>query len=327
MAVIYRVLNEEPSSIISQNPEVPADLDTIALHCLAKRPVDRYESAGEVARELKRFLNGEPIHVRPPSAFGRLIRWCRRSPGMATMACAVVTALLAGTAFSTYFGLLANQRSQNLTIVNNSLTSAERDARRSADDARAKAELASRQANTALSLLESTLYELQPILSDDPALQLRRRKLLESVLAGLDELHVEFVTEQRVRRCRANSLLGLAGVTHQVGDATGQTGLTASRPLFVDAVQRLQELHSDAPDDAAAAEDLLAAVLEFGDFLADASDWKAARDYVERCLPASQLLSETAKASEDFRLHGRLVEYEVLYGETLMRTGAMAKAK
>ncbi|MCA9085938.1 MAG: serine/threonine protein kinase [Planctomycetaceae bacterium] len=327
VAVIYRVVNEEPASIIRQNPDVPLDLETIALHCLAKHPEERYESAGEVARELKRFLSGEPIHVRPLSAFGRTVRWCRRSPAMAAMTFAAMAALLGGAAFSTYFGLLANERSRTLTAVNENLTIAERDARRSADDARAKAELATRQANTTLSLLESTLYELQPILSNDPALQLRRRKLLQSVLAGLDELHADSATEQRIRRCRANTLLGLAGVTHQVGDETGRTGLTASRPLFTDAFERLHDLHQTSPDDAAAAEDLLAAVLEFSNILADASEWKAARDYAERTLAASQRLSVTAESSSDFRLHGRLVEFEVLYGETLMRTGEMSRAK
>jgi serine/threonine-protein kinase len=43
---------------------VPRDLEAIALRCLEKRPVDRYETAGEVEEELKRFLTNEPVRAR-----------------------------------------------------------------------------------------------------------------------------------------------------------------------------------------------------------------------------------------------------------------------
>jgi WD40 repeat protein/predicted Ser/Thr protein kinase len=66
------------------NPELPRDLETICARCLEKDPKRRYASARELAEELGRFLNDEPIHARPIAPAEKLVRWCRRKPGLAS---------------------------------------------------------------------------------------------------------------------------------------------------------------------------------------------------------------------------------------------------
>ena len=66
------------------SPSVPRDLETICARCLEKDPKRRYASAQELAEELGRFLNHEPIRARPISTPARVIRWCRRKPALAS---------------------------------------------------------------------------------------------------------------------------------------------------------------------------------------------------------------------------------------------------
>jgi WD40 repeat protein len=90
-----QVIDEEPVSPRLLNPSVPKDLDTVCLKCLEKTPERRYSSAQELANDLDRFLNGEPVLARPIGAASRLWRWCRGHPALAAMSALAVASLAA----------------------------------------------------------------------------------------------------------------------------------------------------------------------------------------------------------------------------------------
>jgi eukaryotic-like serine/threonine-protein kinase len=54
-AMQYEIVNVEATPMSAVKPEIPADLDAIVLECLAKEPDERYQSAKEVAKDLRRF--------------------------------------------------------------------------------------------------------------------------------------------------------------------------------------------------------------------------------------------------------------------------------
>lgn len=59
-------VRKQPPALPSQvRSVVPPELDAICLRCLAKKPEDRYPSAGELAKDLRRYLAGVPLAPSP----------------------------------------------------------------------------------------------------------------------------------------------------------------------------------------------------------------------------------------------------------------------
>ena len=85
MAMLRKVLNEEPAPPTALHKRIPPDIETICLKCLQKEPAKRYASANELAADLRRFLNGEPIVARASSPWEKAAKWARRSPTAAAL--------------------------------------------------------------------------------------------------------------------------------------------------------------------------------------------------------------------------------------------------
>jgi serine/threonine protein kinase/Flp pilus assembly protein TadD len=73
------------------NPQLPRDLVTVVHKAMAKEPADRYQTAGALAEDLRRFLDDRSIVARRLSLPEQTWRLCRRNPSTA----ALVAALLA----------------------------------------------------------------------------------------------------------------------------------------------------------------------------------------------------------------------------------------
>jgi serine/threonine protein kinase/TolB-like protein/Flp pilus assembly protein TadD len=72
-------------------PGLDRDLETICAKCLERDPHARYRSAGELAEDLERWLNGHSIVARPVPPPVRVWRWSRRNPIVAAMAALLLT--------------------------------------------------------------------------------------------------------------------------------------------------------------------------------------------------------------------------------------------
>jgi WD40 repeat protein/tRNA A-37 threonylcarbamoyl transferase component Bud32 len=103
-STLEQVRTCEPEAPSCGHGRVDRDLETICLKCLEKEPGRRYASAEALAEDLERWLAGEPIQARRIGRWGRLQRWCRRNPVVATLTGAVgllLVALIAALAVST----------------------------------------------------------------------------------------------------------------------------------------------------------------------------------------------------------------------------------
>ena len=104
------VLHADPVAPRLLNPSMPRDLETICLKCLEKEPARRYPTARVLADELGRFQAGEPILARPIGPAGKVWRWCRRKPEVATLAGVVALLFLLG--FAGVLGMWRHAESQ-----------------------------------------------------------------------------------------------------------------------------------------------------------------------------------------------------------------------
>jgi len=97
LETLEQVRTKEPAPPSRLQLKLPRDLETICLKCLRKEPEKRYSSGAELADELGRFLNGEPILARPVGRGEQLIKWARRKPAVAALGASVVFLVLAGS--------------------------------------------------------------------------------------------------------------------------------------------------------------------------------------------------------------------------------------
>ena len=102
---VRRIVEAEPSPPSSVDPTCRGDLDTIVAAALEKDKTRRYASASELAADVRRFLDDEPIAARRASAFYQLAKFTRRHKGLVTGAVAALLALviaIVGTSYGFY---------------------------------------------------------------------------------------------------------------------------------------------------------------------------------------------------------------------------------
>jgi serine/threonine protein kinase len=80
VSVIRQASETQAPKLRSLAPSLDRDLETICARCLERDPKARYQSAGDLAADLERWLDGRPIIARPVSPPARIWRWSRRNP-------------------------------------------------------------------------------------------------------------------------------------------------------------------------------------------------------------------------------------------------------
>ena len=322
--IIHQVLSTDPPPPRAVCNSAPIELETIALKSLSKNPADRYETANELAAELRRYLAGEAILARRVSPLGRIRRLAVRHPLLVGLIGLLVLVLLLGTTVSTYFGIVANQRSFRLAETNGRLVVAQQASQQAAQRAEKEAAAAEARAEAAMQLLEGMLYDVQQEF-DDPAEHKAKRSLLQTVVDHLSRVPEGLVDPTRVKRSRAAALLGLAEVSMDAGDESGATGLTASRPLFEQAVQLYREIHQADPNSKSAAFELSKVLIEYGDSLAYADEWRGARDLFLEALSLAEQAADSLESTDTGQI--QLADAEVLSGEALSHTGERERGR
>jgi serine/threonine protein kinase len=95
--VLAQILHKDPRAPRKVNPKVPVDLETICQKALEKDPDRRYQTAGAMAEDLRRYVHRLVISARRAGPVRRLVKWVRRRPALAaSLGCALAAVTAAG---------------------------------------------------------------------------------------------------------------------------------------------------------------------------------------------------------------------------------------
>jgi eukaryotic-like serine/threonine-protein kinase len=182
--VLFNVVHTEPNSPRSTKPEIPLDLETICLKAMSKRPEDRFASCQELADDLRRWLDGEPIHARRMGRTERVVRWFKREPALAIATAVAAACLIAVAVIGTLSALeQATLKDRAIDAKNEALGEKYRadKAKEDALDAKKEAVEAQKDADAAREKAESVSY-LHGIARADRALQDKDVPLAQKLL-------------------------------------------------------------------------------------------------------------------------------------------------
>ncbi len=86
----------------SRDRRIDDDVDTIVLKCLAKERERRYQSAGELARDVRHYLAGEAIEAKRDSAWYMIRKLASRNIAATVVFASVVAILISGATVSAF---------------------------------------------------------------------------------------------------------------------------------------------------------------------------------------------------------------------------------
>ncbi len=152
--LIRAILEEEPSRPRKLNARIPRDLETIVLKAIEREPERRYQTAGELARDLTRFLNNEPIEARPIGTSERIVKWARRRPAVAGLTAALMFVVLLALAIVTWKWQSELRARESAEIAGRQMLWERNAARRAAQEERKAKDRAATQRSRAEDLLE-----------------------------------------------------------------------------------------------------------------------------------------------------------------------------
>ena len=165
--LIRQVPWQEPPRPRKVNPAIPRDLETVVLKATAVDWDNRYQTAGELATDLKRFLEDRPILARRTTPLEHLWRWCRRNRAISALAATAIASLVAVAVVATV-GYL--QTTDALGRVWKQREQAEI-ARQDADDERLRADIERRRAEANLRLAIRAFDDIFTQVTVDPVAQ------------------------------------------------------------------------------------------------------------------------------------------------------------
>jgi serine/threonine-protein kinase len=325
---LLRVKNDPPMAPRRLQPSIPRDLETICLKCLEKEPAKRYRTAGDMAEDLRRFLEGEPIRARAATPPELAMKWVKRHPLQAAVYALVSILFFGGFATSL---VVAKQKSEladksteiaaaakRETDLERSNVTLQEQKTRDAQAATKRVQENFDRANKNLKIAQSAVQILVEKvvglrLAREPGLELLKRDLLEQALRVYDELLHDAGADEGTRWQTGLAYLRTGDIKELLNEHA------QAEAAYDQAVTFFKELNKQFPDKKEFLEDLGTTEINLANVYRDTGrDQKAADKYAE-----SKVLWEklTAGDAKNANYREKLEQTLNNYGLVLRRLG------
>lgn len=205
--VLDNILRAEPAKPSTIRRQVDDEVETIVLKCLSKERERRYQSAGELGRDIKRYLGGEPIEAKRDSTAYMLGKALKRYRVPVAVG---VTLVLMLAIFSVAMTIMYGQAARSEQKAKDALSAAQKaEAAQAAERARAEANFHAGH-DLAMVMITSINDELTYLRGATRA----RELVLKEAKAYLEKLRTEAGDDPDL-------LLDLASAHERVGDLQG----------------------------------------------------------------------------------------------------------
>jgi serine/threonine protein kinase/tetratricopeptide (TPR) repeat protein len=183
-----RIARQRSLSVEQMKALLGSDLSWIVGKCLESDPDDRYPSVLELEKDLRRWLDDEPIEARPSSRMYRVRKFVRRNRVGVAFA-SVVTLALLSTTTAAVVGFLRAEQALNAAHKATADAKAATAEAEMAADFQVKRLQSMEPAALGLSFRNALIDEIQKQgagREGDPAIAGQRRRQLESLLEGVN---------------------------------------------------------------------------------------------------------------------------------------------
>ena len=116
--LLRAIAEVEPPRVRTLAHTVPIDLETVVHKAMEKDAADRYSTAGDLAADLRRYLENRPIVAQQPSLVARSRKWLRRhTAAVATAVAVLVLAVLGLSISAVLLNAKKNEAEENLQLA------------------------------------------------------------------------------------------------------------------------------------------------------------------------------------------------------------------
>ncbi|MED5401341.1 MAG: serine/threonine-protein kinase [Planctomycetota bacterium] len=305
LEVLKSVVHQRPVSPRSLVNEVPRPLEAVTLKALEKQSSQRYQSAGELAADVERYLADESVSVLADPLSIRLLRWARRHRTLVTTSVVLLVGGLVGLSV-----VLGVQRQANLALTHaNNQTNRQRDeaerqrdlatknareaasqrdpAQQNAAEATRQKKMAETHFRKAREVVDRYLTEVsESQLLNVPGLQPLRRDLLELAMQYHESFAAESSGDVQLQRDLGNSLLRIGFLRSEIEQPT------KAIVEYLKAEKILKTLLAASPDDHQARGKLLNAHFELGRLFGESGKMEDAGSHLKQASDTATRLVE-----------------------------------